>query len=137
MLQFNITHLYRREALLDCFDRISTTQVELHDTPLLIFFDEINAPLDGEEVYGSFLSPLEEGTYVRAEKSFHIGPAVWLFAGTRFEATKPKAVDFQSRLTQGIVPLGTLDEDQEGDSGRGRTGKATGSREGTRCAMFG
>jgi hypothetical protein len=37
VLLFNITHLYRQEDLLDCFDRISTTQADLQDAPLLIF----------------------------------------------------------------------------------------------------
>ncbi len=116
VLQFNITHLYRREGLLDCFDRISTTQAEFHDTPLLIFFDEINASLDGESPFSSFLSPLEEGVYIRAEKSFHIGPAVWLFATTKFNREEPKAPDFESRLTGGVVPLSAPHEDPEGDS---------------------
>jgi len=115
VLPFNITHLYRREGLLDCFDRISTTQAE-NDTPLLVFFDEINAELGGNPPYASFLSPLEEGVYVRAEKSFPIGPAVWLFAATKFDRGALKALDFESRLTRGIVPLSAPSEDPEGDA---------------------
>ncbi len=115
VLSFNVTHLYRREELLDCFDRISTTQAE-NDTPLLVFFDEINADLGGAPPYASFLSPLEEGVYVRAEKAFHIGAAVWLFAATVFNRDALKAPDFESRLTRGIVELSAPREDPEGDA---------------------
>ena len=118
VLVFNITHLYRQEDLLDCFDRISTTQADLREAPLLVFFDEMNGSLGGEPPYSSFLSPLEEGLYVRAEKSFHIGPAVWLFAATAFDRTRLKALDFESRLTRGILPLSAPHGDPEDDSAK-------------------
>jgi hypothetical protein len=41
-----------------------------------------------------------------------------LFAGTNFDLTVPKAADFHSRVTRGIVPLGFPDKDPEGDSAR-------------------
>jgi len=116
-LFFDITHLYEPAGLLDCFDRISTTQAQVRDKPLLIFFDEINSTVAGHPVYASFLTPLSDGFYVRAEKSFQISPAVWLFAGTRFDSTSAKAEDFLSRLTRGVLSLeGTADDAEKGSA---------------------
>jgi hypothetical protein len=78
----------------------------------------MNGFLGGEPPYRSFLSPLEEGLYVRAEKTFHIGPAVWLFAATTFDRARLKAQDFESRLTRGIVPLSAPSGDPEEDSSK-------------------
>jgi hypothetical protein len=83
LLQFNITSLLTRNDLLDCFDTIVTTQARARHMKYLVFFDEINSDLEGHPVYDAFLRPLEEGLYVRAGKSFYIGPCIWVFAGTR------------------------------------------------------
>jgi hypothetical protein len=115
-LSFDITHLYEPAGLLDCFDRISTTQAQVRDKPLLIFFDEINSTVAGHPVYASFLTPLAEGFYVRAEKSFQIQPAVWLFAGTAFNLKSAKAEDFLSRLTRGIFSLEESKDESEARS---------------------
>jgi hypothetical protein len=81
MLSVNITELTRREDLLAFFDTVVTTQAR-DDRPLLIFVDEINALLEGEPVYASFLAPLEDGHYNRDGKSFTIQPCIWVFVGT-------------------------------------------------------
>jgi hypothetical protein len=104
-LGFNITQMLSKNDLLDCFDTIVTSQTQSRDERLLVFFDEINAKLDGQYVYDIFLAPLEELVYVRAGKTFHIDPCVWVFAGTeRPHKTSgtdksDKASDFESRLT--------------------------------------
>ena len=100
---------------MDCFDRISTTQAELKGQRLIIFFDELNTPLEREPAYGSFLAPLEEGVYVRRGKSFLIAPAFWLFASTEFSEEDPKAPDFLSRLTQGVLSLCVPEVESEGE----------------------
>lgn len=116
ILQFNLTHLYAREQLLDVFDRISTEQAKKPEEPLLVFIDEINARLNQDYFYSAFLTPLEDGIYVRAEKIFHIEPCFWLFAGTKTEddsksgstaQEKNKWSDLRSRLT---LPNIDLDE---------------------------
>jgi ATPase family associated with various cellular activities (AAA) len=110
-LRFNLTHLYNREQLLDVFDRISTEQAKRPEEPLLVFVDEINTRVGHDYVYSAFLSPLEDGIYVRAEKIFHIEPCFWVFAGTKEvgdensnkidqpNQDKNKWSDFRSRLT--------------------------------------
>jgi hypothetical protein len=111
-----------KSDLLDCFDTIVTNQAQNRRQALLVFVDEINAKLDSQHVYDTFLAPLEEHVYVRAGKTFHIDPCVWVFAGTerptpQLESTRDKsdkASDFESRLTLPPVDLkvGTAVEDQ-------------------------
>jgi ATPase family associated with various cellular activities (AAA) len=106
-LGFNITQMISKGDLLDCFDTIVTNQAQNRDQPLLVFVDEINARLDGQHVYDAFLAPLEEHVYVRAGKTFHIDPCIWVFAGTEFPVDRQemsrdrsdKASDFVSRLS--------------------------------------
>jgi hypothetical protein len=127
-LEFNITQLLSRPELVHCFDTIVTTQALNPDEPLLVFFDEINAKIQGEHVYDAFLSPLEQGSYIRAGNRFHIQPCLWLFAGTEKPRTSregqqdrsDKGSDLLSRLTVppcelniDQTPVGTNDEQQD------------------------
>jgi hypothetical protein len=113
-LGFNITQMISKSDLLDCFDTIVTNQAQNREEPLLVFVDEINARLDGQHVYDTFLAPLEEHVYVRAGKTFHIDPCVWVFAGTERPSSQKgkrrdrseKAGDFESRLTLEPLDLG-------------------------------
>ena len=106
-LGFNITQMIPKTDLLDCFDTIVTNQAQSREKPLLVFVDEINALLGGQHVYDTFLAPLEEHVYVRAGKTFHIDPCVWVFAGTERPSStgrkgrdrSEKAADFENRLT--------------------------------------
>lgn len=101
MVRRDVTQMLRREELIDLFDEIATSQAQ--GRTVLVFVDEINALVEGQPVYSAFLSPLEEGTYVRGGKVFSLRPCVWLFAGPRSETHKPdkstKISDFESRLT--------------------------------------
>jgi hypothetical protein len=111
--------------ILDCFDTIVTTQAQNREEAILVFFDEINATLQGQHVYDTFLAPLEESIYVRAGKTFHVDPCIWVFAGTE-RPHKPeegpqrdkttKASDFESRLS--IPPLNIKFDDKEKDEAR-------------------
>lgn len=113
LVEFNITQMTSRDDLLSCFDKIVTTQAEHRTRRVLVFVDEINAGLEGNHVYDAFLAPLEEGSYVRADKKFRIGPCAWIFAGTETPSTsvagelrkQEKASDFESRLTVGHLDL--------------------------------
>jgi hypothetical protein len=110
-LGFNVTQMISKSDLLDCFDTIVTSQAQNPAEPLLVFIDEVNSWLDRQYVYDAFLAPLEEGVYVRAGKTFHIDPCVWVFAGTEPPVSRrrgrrnkaDKASDFVSRLS--IEPL--------------------------------
>jgi hypothetical protein len=96
-LPFNLTHINSRGQLLDVFDRISTEQAKNPEDPVLVFIDEINTQLGGDTFYSAFLTPLEDGVYVRAEKIFHIQPCFWIFAGTIPDDDEEEDQDLQER----------------------------------------
>ncbi len=101
-LGFDITQMVHREELSDLFDMVATRQAE-SNIPVLVFVDEINAVLDGSQVYGAFLSPIEEGVYLRRGNAFRLQPCVWIFAGTTADepvsARLEKQRDIRSRMT--------------------------------------
>jgi len=102
LVQFNITQLNDKDDILDCFDAIVTRQAQ-DDRPLLVFFDEINARINNQHIYDSFLAPIEDGVYVRGGKTFRMPACAWLFAGTENPEEHPdkstKGSDFVSRLS--------------------------------------
>ena len=116
-IPFNITQMRSKAEIIECLDTIVATQAENAANPLMVFIDEINAKLENAPVYGAFLTPLEDGTYVHSGRTFNIRPCVWVFAGTRHPEsddsqksnptavdTKPeKGSDFASRLTLGVI----------------------------------
>lgn len=117
-IPFNITQMRSKGDLLECLDTIVATQAETTDQPLMVFIDEINARLENAPIYAAFLTPLEDGTYVRSGRTFNIKPCVWVFAGTRHpkqveklasasdESTAAeKGSDFVSRLTLGVMNI--------------------------------
>lgn len=110
LCEFNITHLLSREELVSCFDKIATMQAEAKGRRILVFFDEINAMIDGNPVYDAFLSPLEDSVYLRKLMKFHLMPCFWLFAGTKPTATATKYVDFDNRMTEPAIELGQLSQ---------------------------
>ena len=110
-LRFNITQLLNRDSLVDCFEAIREEQDRGQHQPMLVFVDEINAKLDNQHVYDAFLEPLEDGSYTRQGRKFHLSPCMWIFAGTERpnqpgEDTKSdKGSDFESRLSGPILYL--------------------------------
>jgi hypothetical protein len=120
-LPFNITQMRSKADILECLDNIVAAQAEKIGRPLMVFIDEINAKLENAPVYGAFLTPLEDGTYVRSGRTFHIKPCMWVFAGTRHPQTDrsvsydpyrglvndgpEKGSDFVSRLTLEVLNL--------------------------------
>jgi hypothetical protein len=100
-MEFNITHLATVNDLIACFDAIASHQNQNPDKPLVVFWDEINAPLESNHVYSYFLGPMWDGTYRRAGLTFMLRPIVWLFAGTDIPSPSDnnKSSDFLSRLS--------------------------------------
>jgi hypothetical protein len=113
-LDFNITQMVGRENIIDCFDTIVTTQAQDPRQSVLVFFDEINAPLGNANVYDMFLMPLEDRAYIRSGKKHIINPCVWIFASTAKPISDPsgenKAADFTSRLSFDAIDLTDCDE---------------------------
>jgi hypothetical protein len=113
LLSFNITQLVRRENVIACFDHIASNQTHAKGRRLLVFFDEINAQLEGTSVYDLFLSVLEDGVYMRSGQKYKLNPCTWVFAGTHHQLSdeqpdkdpKFKESDFISRLTIPIIDL--------------------------------
>jgi len=115
-LEFNITHMTSALDLIACFDTISSWQSQDPTHPLVVFWDEINAPLDNQSTYGYFLDPIWNGTYRRGGQTFQLRPCVWIFAGTRTpnennkekSSSSPgsdKGSDFVSRLNGPTIEL--------------------------------
>ncbi len=113
-LKFNITQLLNRTSLIECFNAIRAEQDEHPDRPLLVFIDEVNAKIDGQHVYDTFLEPLEDGSYTQGGNTFQIAPCMWIFAGTERPASEgtatpenqaDKGADFESRLTTPVLYL--------------------------------
>jgi hypothetical protein len=122
-IPFNITQMRAKADILECLDTIVAVQAQNSDSQFLVFIDEINAKLENAFVYGAFLTPLEDGTYVHSGRTFTIRPCVWVFAGTRHPNTSSatgvngrslssespeKGSDFVSRLTLGLVNLTSI-----------------------------
>jgi len=101
LVKWDITQMVQRSDLLNLFDSVATEQANHPKRPVLVFVDEINSVLAGNNVYGAFLAPLEEGAYVRQGNSFNLRPCVWIFAGTGLDSSSEgeKGVDFKSRMT--------------------------------------
>ncbi len=109
-IPYNITQMNRHIDILDCFDTIVTSSLQDPSVPLLIFIDEINAQLEREDVYKVFLTPMEDGVYIRGGKTYKLPPSFWVFASTITEddikiRVDGKGSDFCSRLTYGMVSL--------------------------------
>jgi len=106
LMPYNITRMTSMTNILDCFDEIVSRQSSAASSrPILAFFDEINALLDNSHIYGTFLDPIDRGTYTRSGRAFYIRPCAWVFAGTGMGNSAPetKGSDFRSRLT--VPPL--------------------------------
>jgi hypothetical protein len=112
---FNITNMMHTDDLLSCFDQIVTAQLENRKKTLLVFIDEINAEIAGHNVYEAFLTPLEDGYYVRRGQKRVIQPCVWLFVGTTSLRAIRKAVkgsDFVSRMSLPTMNIGEVPDDE-------------------------
>jgi len=104
----DITQMMHRDEILDFLDAIATQQASRSEL-VLAFVDEINAEIEGGYAYSTFLSPLEEGVYIRRGKTFSLRPCIWIFAGTNNgnaavdrQTSINKYEDFLSRMSVNI-----------------------------------
>jgi hypothetical protein len=101
-IRFDVTQMTHRDELIDLFESVASLQANTNNK-VLVFVDEINALLDGTQAYGAFLTPLEDGVYMRRGRYFSLRPSVWFFAGTKLDADKlkkgEKLSDFKSRMS--------------------------------------
>jgi len=112
-VEADISAMVRREELLYLFDSVANTQA-VSQNPVLVFVDEVNARLEGDHVYSSFLMPIESGFYNRHGSRISLKPCVWIFAGTDIsspppqhdnvpqEPRDPKLEDFLQRMSMRI-----------------------------------
>ncbi len=116
---FDLTQMMCRDEILDLFESVSTLQAE-SKKDVLVFVDEINAYLEGTHAYAAFLSPLEEGNYLRRGRRFSLRPCVWMFAGTKFEDEQLKRAEKLSDLKSRISLVKNIDyKSLRRESGRG------------------
>lgn len=101
-IETSINNLVRTEEIIDFFDAVSTVQAREYK-PILVFVDEINATVENQPVYRSFLSVLDSLKYERRGRVFVLQPCVWLFAGTTVDIddrpAETKIRDFDDRIT--------------------------------------
>jgi cytidylate kinase len=121
LIRYDVTQMLHRDDLLDVFNTVALRQ-ENDKNPILVFVDEINAELDGSQVYGAFLAPLEEGIYVRRGMNLSLKPCVWIFAGTDMRADetkkKEKMSDFESRMDMiARIDFKSLTSEYKGEEG--------------------
>ena len=101
------------DDLLYSFDQIASAQIGNRKETLLVFVDEINAKIGGQSVYETFLTPLEDGYYVRGGAKRFIHPCIWLFVGTASAdeiRRDTKGSDFTSRLSLEPVSINDVPE---------------------------
>jgi hypothetical protein len=96
----SIASMLRREEVVHLFGRVAAIQATvLAARPVLVFVDEINAEVEGP-VYSLFLTPLEEGRFVKGGDAVPLRPCAWVFAGTDVSTrSDDKAPDFLSRMS--------------------------------------
>jgi hypothetical protein len=115
-LSYNITNMVSFDDLLSCFDQIVTAQAETRDKTILVFVDEINASIANQSVYEAFLTPLEDGFYMRAGTKRFIKPCVWLFVGTTpvgdVRHKSGKGSDFVSRMSLDPMDISAVPKDE-------------------------
>ena len=121
-LRYDLTQMTSRDALSDIFDEIATRQADGEEN-LLVLVDELNALVGVQPAFGVFLAPLEEGIFVRRNRSFALRPCVWIFAGTMGEGEKPpksdKQSDFISRMTlHEEIDIASIRKRAKGDTNR-------------------
>lgn len=111
-LEFSIAQMATSRDLINCLATLSSVQNRTQNKAL-VFIDEINAQIEGNDVISLLLSPLWDGTFIIDGRSYRLNPAVWIFASTEpLEdlVEKIKGSDFASRLSGPIIQLDYLGE---------------------------
>ncbi|MGD2091945.1 MAG: hypothetical protein PVH61_37580 [Candidatus Aminicenantes bacterium] len=112
-LGFSLAHMANTSDLIDCFDTICSTQNTTEEKgKVLIFMDEINCEIEGNDAISLLLGPIWEGSFVRDGKTYRLSPAVWIFASTDsvegLIKNIKKGSDFVSRLNGPVIELDSI-----------------------------
>jgi len=75
-----ISALDSSDELFAMFRRIQSLNLE-YKIPV-VFFDEIDSPINGRTVYSKLLAPMWDGQFYIGKEKFLLGPAVFFFAGS-------------------------------------------------------
>ena len=116
LLSYNITNMMTFDDLLFSFDQIVTSQLENRGKKLLVFVDEVNAHINKQAVYEAFLTPLEDGYYVRSGTKRMIQSCIWLFVGTgtlKDIENDSKGSDFTSRMSLDPIRMSDVPKAEE------------------------
>jgi hypothetical protein len=110
-LEFSVAQMSTTRDFVDCLAAVSSVQNRTRRR-LLVFIDEVNACIGGQEVLGLLLGPLWDGVFFRDGRSYRLDPAAWIFASTsplsEFDDIGKKGSDFVSRLNGPIIDLDAL-----------------------------
>jgi hypothetical protein len=115
--EFSLSQMANTNDLIDCFDTICSVQT-VTNKKLLVFMDEINCKIEGNEAVSLLLSPIWDGSFIRGGKRYRISPAFWVFASTApisdLVEIPNKGSDFVSRLNGPILELDKLATKEHG-----------------------
>ena len=132
---FNLAQFNSIDQLTECFHSIQSAVLASKGQPPLVMFDEFDSDFEGEFLgwLKYFLAPMQDGAFQGKTGIYHIGRAIFAFAGGRSEkfdlfrgqidreqekAKTAKLPDFVSRLRgyANIKNLGLFPPDQNEDS---------------------
>ena len=112
ILSYSIAQMSSNKELIDSSKEIASTQ-KRSSKKILVFMDEIDAKITGEEALGLLLSPMWGGTFKSEGYTNKINPCIWIFACTKplkVIRALPKGRDFLSRLNGPIINVDFLDD---------------------------
>lgn len=127
----NLSQYRDQHDLITAFHR--TRDVALSGNLPLVFFDEFDSSVDGRKLFWlkSFLAPMQDGEFLQGETLYHIGKAIFVFAGgtcasfdefQKYQFDAPdvarnaKLPDFISRLKGYVDIHGPDPVDQDDDA---------------------
>lgn len=114
-MEFSLAQMATTNDLIDCFDSICSHQNRT-DKKVLIFMDEVNSQIEGNKALNLLLSPIWDGSFIRAGKYYKLRPGVWIFASTEpvsqlsGKDASSKGSDFVSRLNGPIIELDSRED---------------------------
>jgi len=82
-LEINLSQLSDGDSLMEAFHEVQDRAL-VEDLPLVVFDEFDSLPGVQPQPFGwlkLFLAPMQDGTFVRKVKTYHIGRAIFLFAG--------------------------------------------------------
>jgi hypothetical protein len=81
-IPIDMSEVHKAEDMTQYYDHIIAQHQKMPDRPILVFVDEVNARVQGHNVYSWFLRPLEASQFHSRGETFFLPNCVWVFAGT-------------------------------------------------------